>query len=194
VSYFNGGLFQNNKYVYTIQNNNGQQVFKLDSATQNIGRKLPRKYYGADVQLKWIHKNGATEVRAEYWQGTQTGSQLTSETPSALFTVDSYYVRKFNGAFLYLLHSFDTHNQVGVKYDFYDPNIKLSGKEIGINTNTHAADIRFNTVAIGYIHYFDENLKLVAWYEFVTNESTSLSGYISDLKDNILTLRLQYKF
>lgn len=194
VSYLHGGLVQNNKFAYTLQSNGAQKMFVLDSSSQNIGRKMPRKYYGADAQLKWIHGKGATEIRAEYWAGTQTGSQSTSETPSTLFTVDSYYVRKFNGAFFYFLHSFDARNQVIAKYDWYDPNTKISGKEIGTDANTHAADIRYNTFGFGYIHYFDENLKMVAWYEIITNESTALAGYTSDSKDNILTFRLQYRF
>lgn len=190
ISYLNGGLFQNNRFAYSLENKN----FVIDSSAQNIGRKLPRKYYSGDVQLKWLYKKGATELRAEYWQGTQTGSQSTSETPATLFTVDSYYIRKFNGAFFYFLHAFDKHHQIGVKYDWYDPNTKISGKEIGISANTHSADIRFHTLGMGYIYYVDENLKIVAWYEFVKNESTSLPGYTSDLKDNVFTLRMQYRF
>ena len=103
-SLLQGGLIQNNKYVYTTHNVDGNNKFIIDSSAENVGRKLPRKYYGADIQLKWLHKgSSATELRAEYWYGTQTGSQSTSETPSYVFVVDSYYVRKFNGAFLYLL-------------------------------------------------------------------------------------------
>jgi len=192
LSYFNGGLIQNNQFVY--HNSTGGKGFVLDSSSKNIGRELPRKYEGADVQLKWLHGKGSTEFRAEYWSGTQTGSQSASETPSVVFTVDSYYVRKFNGAFLYLLHSFDEHNQVGLKYDWYDPNTNISGKEIGTSANTHAADIRYNTLGVGYIHYFGEDLKVVLWYDFITNESTSLDGYTSDLKDDILTFRLQFEF
>ncbi|QEC70226.1 porin [Panacibacter ginsenosidivorans] len=195
LSYFNGGLIQGDKYYYTLSSENGQKQFTIDSAQTNIGRKLPRKYYGIDAQLKWKYKNGgATELRAEYWRGTQTSSAATSETPAAVFSTDAYYARQFNGAFFYLLHSFDSHNQLGIKYDWYDPNTKLSGDEVSTASGSHAGDIRYNTLGMGYIHYFDENLKLVAWYEFIKNETTALDGYTSDIKDNVLTLRLQFKF
>ncbi|MEP6845328.1 MAG: porin [Panacibacter sp.] len=196
VSYFNGGLMQNDKYYYTLPTTTGQKQFIIDSSQANIGRKLPRKYNGVDAQIKWIHniKGAATELRGEYWWGKQTSSAITSETPPAVFTTDAYYTRQFNGAFFYLLHSFDSHNQIGVKYDLYDPNIKLSGNEISTASGSHAADIKYSTLGVGYIHYFDENLKLVTWYEFVRNESTALDGYAQDLEDNILTLRLQFKF
>ena len=83
---------------------------------------------------------------------------------------------------------------MGVKYDWYDPNTSVKGLDIGKDNGTHQGDIRYNTLGFGYIHYFDDNLKLVAWYDLVKNENTSLPGYTSDLKDNILTLRMQFRF
>ena len=60
VSLFEGGLFQNDKYLYTMDTKGGNNpAFVLDSSSENIGQKLPRQYYGADAQLKWIHKNRA---------------------------------------------------------------------------------------------------------------------------------------
>jgi phosphate-selective porin len=39
------------------------------------------------------------------------------------------------------------------------------------------------------------NVKFMAYYDIVTNEtSQNLSAFAKDLKDNVLTLRLQYKF
>ncbi len=193
LSYFKGGFIQNNKYVFQMQQRDGIKQFSEDSLDENIGRKLPRKYYGADAQLKWLHtKNSVTELRAEYWWGTQTASAATSETPTALST-DPYYIRTFNGAFFYLLHSFNKQNQIGIKYDWYDPNTKVKSAEIG-QLNETQADILYNTLGVGYIYYFNDNLKLVTWYEIVTNESTALQNYTSDLKDNIITARLQFRF
>lgn len=196
ISYLNGGLMQDSKYLYTMEDKgSGGPSFVLDSSAANIGQKLPRQYYGADAQLKWIHKkDGATEVRGEYWQGKQTAFESTSETPSAISPTDKYYVRNFNGAFVYLVHSFNKHHQIGIKLDSYDPNTKVKGAEIGKDNNTHAADIKYTTWGVGYIYYVDENLKVVTWYDIVKNENTSLPGYTSDLKDNVLTLRLQYRF
>ena len=75
-----------------------------------------------------------------------------------------------------------------------DANTNTKGKEIGTISGTHAADISYSTVGFGYTHYFDDNLKLVAWYELVKNENTALPGYTSNVKDNILTLRMQFRF
>ena len=64
-----------------------------------------RSPHMASTQMRfWKHSYGATEIRAEYWWGTQTASAGTSETPAALL-LEPYYVRKFNGAFFYLLQN-----------------------------------------------------------------------------------------
>ncbi|HEX2628944.1 MAG TPA: porin, partial [Chitinophagaceae bacterium] len=52
ASYLNGGFFQNTKYVYRTGNNNFGKTYIVDSTTTNMGKIAPRKYYGADVQLK----------------------------------------------------------------------------------------------------------------------------------------------
>lgn len=192
LSYFNGGLLQNTKYIYKIQPSGSS--YYVDSSASNFGTKTPRKYYGADAQLKWKHNKGQTELRMEYWRGTQSALAASSETPTSL-PVEPVYRRPFDGAFLCLLHNFDSHHQVLAKYDWYDPNTKVSGNEIGKpGSFTNAADIRYNTLGVGYINYLNPYTKLIFWYEFIKNESTSLAGYTGDLKDNVLTCRIQFRF
>jgi hypothetical protein len=195
VSYFNGGLFQNTKYTYEIDRDVNGKFFLVDSASENIGRKAPRHYYGADMQLKWKHAYGTTEFRTEYWLGKQTSSAGTSETPSALLQ-EPYYERKFDGAFIYLLHNFgENKHQLGVKYDWYDPNTEVKGEEIGKGgNNINATNIKYNTISAGYNYIINDNVRLMLWYEFVKNEKTSLTGYTEDLKDNVFTARLQFRF
>jgi len=197
VSSLNGGFLQNTKYVYNTKDQNGLKSFVIDSATTNEGKIAPRKYYGADMQLKYKMKAGFVECRAEFITGTQTATHLSSETPTALLTgTDSYYTRKFNGAYFYLLcNVFNVHHQLAVKYDWYDPNTAVSKKEIGkAGTNFNAADIKYSTLGFGYIYYMNANVKLLLWYDMVKNENTALPGYTSDLKDDILTCRLQFRF
>lgn len=195
LSYLNGGLFQNTKYTYEISKEAAGKQFVVDSAEGNVGRKAPRKYYGADLQLKWTHRTGATELRMEYWRGTQTGSAGTTETPAALLQ-EPYYVRKFDGAFVYLLQNIvNNKNQVGLKFDWYDPNTAVKGAEIGQNgNNINAANIKYTTLSVGYNYYISENVRLMLWYDFVKNEHTSLAGYTGDVKDNVFTTRLQFRF
>lgn len=200
VSLLYGGIRQNIKYVYKNGEINGKNDFVIDSSEANIGSKLPRHYYGGDMQLKILHGWGATEFRAEYIGGKQTSFANSSETPPILPSDNSvnsaYYIRPFNGTYFYLLQNiFSRRHQLIVKFDWYDPNTSVKGMEIGsAGTNFHSADIRFDTWGFGYLYYMTENLKWVFYYARVKNEKTQLSGFTEDIADNVLTLRLQFRF
>ena len=192
-----GGISQNTKYVYSTQTVAGLKNFIVDSVTSNNGKIAPRHYYGIDAQLKIKNKAGFTELRGEFIAGKQTASATSSETPGTLFTGnEGYYVRNFNGAYFYLLqHLGSTHHQLGIKYDWYDPNTKLTGSDIGkAGSNLNAANIKYSTIGFGYIYYITENAKEVLWYDRITNEKTQLAGYAGDVKDDVFTCRLQFRF
>jgi hypothetical protein len=139
---------------------------------------------------------GYTELRGEYWWGTQTGTKATSETPGLVSETEPLYVRPFNGAFFYLLQNiFNTKHQLGLKYDWYDPNTHAEKSEIGDPSNfTSTADIKYSTFSFGYNYYVSRNVKLMLWYDIVHNETTSIPAVNHDLEDNILTCRLQLRF
>ena len=81
-----------------------------------------------------------------------------------------------------------------IKYDWYNPNTKVSGDQIGLN-NTNTGDISYNTIGLGMLWSATKNLRLQAYYEIVNNEkSKNLEGYEVNRKDNGFTLRLQYGF
>jgi len=198
ASYLNGGILQNTKYVYNSSTNGAGKTFILDSGLNNSGKIAPRIYYGADMQLKIKNKEGCfTQLRAEYIFGTQTSTSGNSETPAALLTGnEGYYIRKFNGAYLcFLQHIFNEHHQLVVKYDWYDPNTKVKGSDIGKpGTSLNATDIKYSTLGFGYVYYINENLKMVLWYDKITNEKTGLAAYPGDIKDDVFTCRLQFRF
>lgn len=195
-----GALFQNTKYEYTTEEVGGIKKNIVDSSTTNLNGNAPRHYYGADAQLKiknLFGNMGSTEFRAEYILGTHSVTQNNNETPTALLTgTDGFYVRKFNGAYFYFIQDLgSSKNQMVVKYDWFDPNTLVKGTEIGaVGSNLTAANIKYSTLGIGYINHITPNAKLVLYYSFVKNENTSLSGYTNDVKDNILTCRLQFRF
>lgn len=192
-----GGLNQNTKYIYRTKEVAGMKNFIVDSAVANLGKIAPRHYYGADMQLKFRNRRGYTELRAEYMFGKQTASAGSSETPGALFTgTEGYYTRNFNGAYFYFLqHLGSTHHQAVIKYDWYDPNTRVSGNEIGkAGTSINAANIKYSTLGFGYIYYITDNAKLVLWYDHIMNEHTQLAGYTTDVKDDVFTCRLQFRF
>jgi len=197
VSYFNGGLLQSTKYVYNTVMSGPGKTMLLDSSLSNNGKIAPRKYYGADAQVKFKHKIGTTELRAEVIFGTQTGTENSNEPPAALLAgSEGYYVRKFNGAYFYLMQNIvNPQHQLCIKYDWFDANSSVKGYDIGKpGRNLNAANIKYSTLGFGYIYYANENLKLVLWYDKVYNETTALTGYTGDVKDDVFTCRIQFRF
>lgn len=195
LSLLYGGWRQGTKYRYEMEDAGGAKMFVLDSSISNMGKKAPRHYYGADVQLAKKYSWGKTEVRAEYWRGKQPGTALTTMNPGTLPLVPTY-IRDFDGAFFYFLQNIVNDKwELMVKYDWYDPNTKVSGEEIGkAATNLTAADIKFKTVGFGFTRYFNENVKLLTYYDWVRNEKTALPDFTGDIEDNTFTCRLQMRF
>lgn len=191
-----GGLAKVSTVSYEMGEDNEVPQFVGDSVNIKTGGKLPRQYYGINAQLRYQSKWGNSELRGEYWQGTQTGTQMSSETPTAIPAGTPMYIRPFNGAFiLFLQHILNPRNQIGVKLDWYDPNVKVAGMGIGASgTNFSEADIKYTTLGLGYIRYVNENFKMVFWYDLIRNENTLLTNYTSDKKDNVLTIRAQFRF
>jgi hypothetical protein len=192
-----GGLENNTKYSYRTEDIAGVKKSVVDSTITNIGETAPRHYYGADAQIKIKNKIGFTEVRGEFIGGQQTGTGISTETPTALLNgFDGFHTRNFNGAYFYVLQNlFSTKHQLVVKYDWYDPNTKVSGEDIGkVGANLTAADIKYNTLGVGYINYITPNVKAVLYYAKVTNEKTNLIGFTEDIKDDVFTFRLQFRF
>jgi len=203
VSVLYGGMQQFTNQINTMGTVNGKPGFRTDSSMKNIGEIAPRHYYGADIQWKISNGEGKgyTQFRAEYLRGQQTATALTTETPGIIpvtpaGTLQPLYIRNFNGAYLYYIQNLGSpKHQAVLKYDWYDPNTKVKGKDIGVpGAGLTPADIRYNTVGIGYLYYANEHLKFMVYYDWVTNEKTALEGYEDDLKDNVLTARMQYRF
>lgn len=190
-SFLSGGIRQNNQTIYKTDGKTLDFLAITDSS--KIGSRAPRMYFGADAQLKIKTNIGTTELRAEFIAGTQTATSLSSETPTVLPT-DALYSRPFNGAYFYVLQGFAKRHQIGIKYDWYDPNTAVSGADIKSTTTLTTADIRYSTLSFGYNFYVNENLKMMFWYDVVTNEATQLTGFTNDLKDNVFTTRFQYRF
>jgi len=199
-SYLNGGFRNGSDIFYRISgNSDGHYTFKPDRSPFNAGKKSPRIYHGADLQLSMDNSIGKTELRAELIAGTQSATCKTSTTPcmppvNNLLQPDSIFIRNFTGGYFYLLQTFAQKHQVFLKYDWYDPNSKVKGIDISTTANFGPADVRYDTFGAGYIYYMNDNLKLLLYYDHPVNEKTSLTGYGKDLKDDTFTVRLQFRF
>jgi len=206
ASYYEGGVYQGTKYLYSLKPlSDGSEGFKVDSADANKDRQALRQYYGADAQFSIDLPSGMTTLRAEYIFGSQpAGASSSSSISSGTAPTTDTYIRPFDGFNAYFIQNIaHTKHDIVVKYDWYDPNTKVEGLAVkstykdGENTKStklSAADMKYTTWGFGYVYHMDEHVKLTAYYALVKNESTTLKGYEKDLKDNVLTLRVQYKF
>jgi hypothetical protein len=131
------------------------------------------------------------------------------------------FVRKFVGYYVYFIQDIlKTGHQIVVKFDYYDPNSEVSGKEIDLYyykngtttpiglTALSPADVAYWTIGFGYNYYINKHLSVMLYYEMINNEITAIpkyngdliqgknpsAGYDKNIKDNNLTVRMQYKF
>lgn len=191
-SYYNGGVYQGSKDVYQVENGE----FKLSSSESNKGAFAKREYFGVEGRFSLVSPLGKTQLLGEYLWGVQPGTALSSRSPnSSTLYVGDTYIRNFNGWYATFVQDFGTLPfSAVIRYDSYDPNTNLSGDQIG-KANSGVVDLSYNTLGMGLIWYINKSMKLQGYYDIVTNEtSKNLAGYQSNLKDNVLTLMVQYKF
>lgn len=192
ISYYTGGVYQGTENIYSMKGN----AFVLNSDVSNKGKFAKREYFGADAQFSLASSAGLTQLRGEYLFGKQPGVKENSKSPntSTLIATDTY-IREFRGGYFMLVQDMGRLPfSAVVKYDWYNPNTKVSSNEIGKN-GTAKGDISYNILGLGFLWNTSESLRLQAYYEVVKNEtSENVATYSQDRKDNVFTLRLQYKF
>ena len=223
-SYYNGGFASTTTNNYVMKEVDGVKAFLPETIKK--GDKIKREYFGIDAQLGMDWALGLTQIRAEYLMGTQpatakssssltgantTTSQTTDLTTGVVSTntvgVDSYS-RNFNGYYVYFIQDvLQTPVQLVVKYDVYDPNTDVDGNNIGKTATgakaTGDADVKYSTLGLGLNYRWNSNVKIMAYYDIVKNETTNVASLANgstlkdlskDRKDNVFTLRVQYKF
>ncbi|RZK42911.1 MAG: porin [Pedobacter sp.] len=199
ASFYNGTV-RSNTATNFISRNGG---FDNSTLAENEGGKVRRDYYGANLQLEYDSFFGATTFKTEYVYGTQPGiaasSTVTGPGASLSFNTQptgNLYLRNFNGYFFWMTQAvMRSRFEVLLAYDVYDPNTDVSESEIGrAGSNTSAGDIKFNTLGYGFTCALNSRLKLTFYNENVTNKPTQLTNYTSDVKDDVFTTRLQYRW
>jgi len=214
ISFYDGGWKQGNDTAYhTGTMADGSMGFVSTVIKDSKNSIAIRQYYGFDAQLSIKEPLGTTTVRVEYVAGKQPGTGAEPAGIAVSPTVISasslpavtlangksipalMYHRQVQGFYAELLQDIGkTPLQVMIKYDWWDPNTKVSGRQLTNANGFTAADIQYTDLGLGLIYNWDENVKFMTWYDIVTNETTGLKGYTKDLPDNIWTFRIQYKF
>jgi len=193
-------------YVGKVRLDDGKKQYKLDNIStvgvDSTTRYINRNYIGLDAQIYYdLPVNGGFSLRGEYITGKQPGTSGSSSAYKV--TGGDVYTRSFSGYYINYIQNIGLQNQFVLKYDVYDPNKEVSGSQIGaagVSSKFGAADIKYSTLGLGWVYHWDSNVKFVFYYDMVKNETVastatgSLVPFKADLKDNVLTVRVQYKF
>ena len=179
------------------------------SPGDDLNRDFVRQYIGGDLQFTYdIPCLGGLQLRGEVIGGAQPGTKGSSGFyNTGRGSNQPVYDRNFLGWYAMWVQNWGSRIQSVLKYDSYDPNMDIAGKDIdsaGVKSGgLSTADLRYNTLGAGLVYHWDENLKFVLYYDHVMNETMSddvlklkdkNAFYTKDLKDDVITFRIQYKF
>lgn len=199
ASFYNGTVRSNTKTYYTPKDGG----YDVNTANTNENSRVRRDYYGLNFQIEYDSPFGTTAFKTEYIYGKQPGvgasATLTGPAASTSFNTQptgNLYLRNFNGYYLWLTQRIlKTRFEILLAYDVYDPNTDIDENKIGFPGNhTTAGDIKFSTLGYGITCSINSRIKLTVYNEHVANKATQLTSYTSDLKDDVFTTRLQYRW
>ena len=175
--YFGNVLAKTNQYV---KNSDGT----LDSLN-NVWRYLDKNWTGGEVRI-YADVLGGLSIKGEYVAGINTvASAVASTATMAQKKASPNLYNNFAGYYVTLVKNIGAKNQAVVRYDFYDPNTKLSGDAAGSALN-------YKTWSLAWQYYLNDNIRLTAQYTMPKNETNASNP--SDIKDNLVTIRVQAKF
>ena len=187
-------------------------------AAAKIGDKIAKNWIGGEFQL-FADVLGGLSVKGEYIAGKNAAIGFAPTVAIPLGVAN--YQNKFAGYYLYLIKNLGKKNQFAFRYDYYDPNTDISGKDVTVklyaaNATTAAkksgkGDLATSTLGFAFHHYFDDNIRITLGYDIVQNEKVGLAGKVVDnyttangtagtldwsnkINQNVFTLRIQAKF
>jgi len=106
------------------------------------------------------------------------------------------FQNNFAGYYLYFIKNLGKKNQFAFRYDYYDPNTDVTGKDVNVKkfTPTDAtvlkgrtvgkSDLATTTYGFALHHYFDDNIRISLNYDIVQNEKVGSTAGVSNLMEN----------
>jgi phosphate-selective porin len=175
--YFGGNLAKTNKYV---RESNGT----VDSLS-NVWRYLNKNWTGGEVRI-YADVLGGLSVKAEYVSGTNSvASTIASSATMAQKKAAPNSYNNFTGYYVTLVKNIGPKNQFVARYDYYDPNTKLSGDAAG-------SSLYYKTTTLAWQYYLNDYIRITLNYLMPKNETNA--SVPADIKDNVFTVRVQAKF
>jgi phosphate-selective porin len=164
-----GGLMAKNKYILNYEN-------VIDSTSSNTGSYMDKKWGGAEMQA-YFDVLGGLALKGEYLAGKNAYPGDSKSNPNK--------TKEFSGYYVYLIKNIGNRNQLVGRYDYFDPNTKLSGNAAG-------KDIYYKTLAVSWQYYLNDNIRFSVQYDMPKNETNTVNP--KDIADNVFSIRMQAKF
>ena len=174
---------------------NGTKLLESDQNTKdgvkkdiNVDDTKSRTWFGGELQLYYDFLGGM-KLMGEYITGTDYN--VFSAAGPKTYATTTLRERKFSGFYAMFVKNIGDEFQFAAKYDSYNPNTKISDDKI--NTTS---ELTKNTIGLGLHNYTFPNVRISLWYDMPKTKEVNNSylGDFKDPKDNLLTVRFQYKF
>lgn len=192
-----GGLDFGGHGYYGALKSNAKQTLASDYTTLetiNVGDPIRRAWAGAEFQL-YADVLGGMSVKGEYLQGknaTVGYSEVAAIATAAAVPGLANFQNNFSGYYVYFIKNLGKKNQFAFRYDYYDPNTDIKGKEIAITKFTSPdettlrsrtsgkSDLATNTFSLALNHFYDNNIRITLNYDIVQNEKVSAPDLVTE--------------
>ena len=160
----------------------------------NVGDAVQRNWLGGEFQL-FADVLGGMSLKGEYIAGKNASigySPVAASGTTAAIPGVANFQNNFSGYYLYWIKNLGNKNQFSFRYDYYDPNTDITGKDVTIAkyTSTDAttlkdrvsgkSDLATTTFGFALHHYFDDNIRISLSYDIVNNEKVSAAGLLTE--------------
>lgn len=185
ASYYEGLTNNASDKIYKIKNHSWQEEFTLPN------KKNARRYINFELQLGYESLLGLSTLRGETTFGLQPSREnnFASQDNNSYNPEDAFaYQRHFMGYTFCFIQKFEKLPPLSLlaKYSYFDKNTQLSSNEV-----KNATDLCMQNFGFGAIWEFNSHIKAYLFYDMYSNETNE---NFKQFKDNVLHLRLQYKF
>lgn len=163
-----------------------------------FGDAVKRNWVGGEFQL-FADILGGMSIKGEYIAGKNASigyAPVAAVGTTAAIAGVANFQNNFAGYYLYFIKNLGKKNQFAFRYDYYDPNTDITGKDVTIAkyTSTDAttlknrvsgkSDLATSTFGFALHHYFDDNLRISLNYDIVNNEKVGTTAGVSNLMEN----------
>lgn len=159
-----------------------------------VGDAIKRNWIGGEFQL-FADVLGGMSLKGEYIAGqnaTVGYSPVAAVGTTAAIPGVANFQNKFAGYYLYFIKNLGKKNQFAFRYDYYDPNTNITGKDVTITKYTSPdattlknrvsgkSDMATSTFGFALHHYFDDNIRISLDYDIVQNEKVGAAGLLTE--------------